>query len=67
MKFGAATTSSIGMTLKNIPMIRSLPARILTTHIPPDIKHHRIPAPGLPFDQPNLTYLIEEIITNPLK
>lgn len=36
-------------------------------HIPPDIKHHRIPAPGLSFDQPNLTYLIEEIITNLLK
>lgn len=30
-------------------------------HIPPDIKHHRIPAPGLTFDQPNLPVLIEEI------
>ncbi len=30
-------------------------------HIPPDIKHHRIPAPGLSFDQPNLPFLIEEI------
>lgn len=30
-------------------------------HIPPDIKHHRIPAPGMRFDQPNLPYLIEEI------
>ena len=30
-------------------------------HIPPDVKHHRIPAPGLSFAQPNLPYLIQEI------
>lgn len=30
-------------------------------HIPPDIKHHRIPAPGLSHQQPNLLYLITEI------
>jgi hypothetical protein len=30
-------------------------------HIPPDIKHNRIPAPGLSFEQPNLLFLIEEI------
>ncbi len=30
-------------------------------HIPPDIKHNRIPAPGLSFSQPNLPFLIEEI------
>lgn len=30
-------------------------------HIPPDIKRHRIPAPGLSFVQPNLPMLIEEI------
>ncbi len=30
-------------------------------HVPPDIKHHRIPAPGLSFTQPNLPFLIEEI------
>lgn len=30
-------------------------------HIPPDIKHHRIPAPGLSFSQPNLPFLIQEI------
>jgi hypothetical protein len=30
-------------------------------HIPPDIKHHRIPAPGLSFDAPNLPPLIREI------
>ena len=27
-------------------------------HIPPNIKHNRIPAPGLAFNAPNLTYLI---------
>jgi hypothetical protein len=39
-------------------------------HIPPDIKHHRIPAPGLSFIEPNLPRLIEEIdqefLTHPL-
>lgn len=30
-------------------------------HSPPDIKHHRVPAPGISFDQPNLPFLIEEI------
>ena len=30
-------------------------------HIPPDIKHHRVLAPGLSFDRPNLPFLIEEI------
>ncbi len=30
-------------------------------HIPPDIKHHRVPAPGLSFDRPNLPFLIAEI------
>lgn len=30
-------------------------------HIPPDIKHHRIPAPGMRFDGPNLPQLIDEI------
>lgn len=30
-------------------------------HVPPDIKHNRIPAPGLTFDQPNLPFLIREI------
>lgn len=33
-------------------------------HIPPDIKHHRIPAPGLSFTSPNLLFLIEEIESN---
>ena len=30
-------------------------------HVPPDIKHHRIPASGLSFIQPNLPFLIREI------
>ena len=30
-------------------------------HIPPDIKHNRIPAPNMSFTQPNLPALIEEI------
>ncbi len=30
-------------------------------HIPPDIKHNRVPAPGISFDKPNLSLLIEEI------
>lgn len=31
-------------------------------HVPPNIKHHRIPAPGLQFDEPNLPFLISEIV-----
>lgn len=30
-------------------------------HIPPDIKHHRVPAENMSFDRPNLPPLIEEI------
>jgi hypothetical protein len=30
-------------------------------HIPPDIKHHRIPAPEISFTQPNFPALIREI------
>lgn len=30
-------------------------------HVPPDIKHHRVPAPGLSFTHPNLPFLIEEV------
>ncbi len=30
-------------------------------HIPPDIKHNRIPAPNLSFDAPNLPFLIQEV------
>jgi len=35
-------------------------------HLPPDIKHHRVPAPGLSFTQPNLPFLIEEILSSVL-
>jgi len=30
-------------------------------HIPPDIKHHRVPAPEMSFSRPNLPVLIREI------
>lgn len=30
-------------------------------HVPPNIKRHRIPAPELSFEQPNLPFLIQEI------
>jgi hypothetical protein len=30
-------------------------------HIPPDIKRHRIPAPGMSFSQPNLSMIFQEI------
>ena len=30
-------------------------------HIPPDIKHHRVPAPDLSFTAPNLPFLIQEV------
>ena len=30
-------------------------------HIPPDIKHHRIPAPAMSFARPNLPLLIQDI------
>ena len=30
-------------------------------HILPDIKHNRVPAPGISFEQPNILFLIEEI------
>lgn len=30
-------------------------------HTGPDIKHHRVPAPAIHFDRPNLPALIEEI------
>jgi hypothetical protein len=30
-------------------------------HVPPDIKHHRVPAPDLSFTRPNLPFLIGEV------
>jgi hypothetical protein len=32
-------------------------------HVPPDIKHRRIPTPDLSFTPPNLAFLIQEIQT----
>jgi len=32
-------------------------------HIPPDVKHHRVPAPNLSFTEPNLPFLIQEVET----
>jgi hypothetical protein len=32
-------------------------------HVPPDIKHHRIPAPDMNFNRPNLPMLVQEIET----
>ena len=29
-------------------------------HVPPNIKHNRIPAPNISFSRPNLSFLIEE-------
>lgn len=31
-------------------------------HLPPDIKHHRLPAPEMGFERPNLPFLVREII-----
>lgn len=36
-------------------------------HIPPDIKHHRVPAPELNFTPPNLPFLLQEIKTTLLE
>jgi Family of unknown function (DUF6516) len=30
-------------------------------HVPPDVKHHRIPAPDMSFTHPNLPVLLQEI------
>lgn len=29
-------------------------------HVPPDIKHHRVPAPGISFTRPNIPVLLAE-------
>ena len=36
-------------------------------HVPPDIKHNRVPAPEISFEEPNLPGLVEEIERNPLR
>jgi hypothetical protein len=30
-------------------------------HVPPDIKHHRVPAPNMSFQRPNLAAIVQEI------
>lgn len=30
-------------------------------HVPPDIKHNRVPAPELSFTEPNLSFLVNEL------
>ena len=40
---------------------RSISSHPHHKHVPPDIKHHRIPAPELSFTKPNLPFLIQEI------
>jgi hypothetical protein len=30
-------------------------------HIPPDLRHHRVPAPNMSFNRPNLSGLLGEI------
>jgi hypothetical protein len=30
-------------------------------HIPPDIRHHRVPAPNMSFERPNLPAILSEI------
>lgn len=43
----------------NIPELQSTHPH--HKHIPPDIKHNRIPAPNISFTEPNLQKLIDEV------
>lgn len=43
----------------NVPQLQSTHPH--HQHVPPDIKHHRIPAPEMSFTRPNLPFLIEEV------
>lgn len=43
----------------NVPTLQSTHPH--HKHIPPDIKHNRIPAPKMSFERPNLTELIREV------
>jgi len=45
----------------NIPELQSTNPH--HKHIPPDIKHHRVPAPNLAFTEPNLPQLIADVET----
>ncbi len=33
---------------------------LIPKHVPPDMKHHRIPAPDISFKESNLLFLIKE-------
>jgi hypothetical protein len=46
----------------NIPTLASTDPH--HKHVPPDIKQHRVPAPGLSFTAPNLPFLIHEVENN---
>jgi len=43
----------------NDPMLQSTHPH--HKHVPPDIKHNRVPTSNISFEQPNLPVLIEEI------
>ena len=43
----------------NIPTLAS--THPLHMHIPPDIKHNRVPAPGISFSEPNLPTVLAKI------
>lgn len=43
----------------NIPQLQSTHPH--HKHLPPNIKHNRVPAPGISFTEPNLPYLLQEI------
>ena len=43
----------------NIPTLASTHPHHM--HIPPDIKHNRIPAPGISFSKPNLPAILTEV------
>ena len=36
-------------------------------HVLPDIRHNRVPAPGISFEEPNLPFLIDEIARDKLQ
>ena len=62
MKCIEATNACIGMRLshraRNLSLAATFPHH---KHVPPDIKHHRIPAPDISFTRPNLPVLLQEI------
>src|SRR5262249_33932680 len=69
MKCGKAKRNYTGMTRSptrydsqpypNDPVLQSTQPH--HKHVPPDIKHHRLPAPELSFIRPNLPVLMREV------